>query len=287
LRARYAEGIACLDRIGPFDRERETLRIAVGGGSGFLSGGGGFGSWMNFCFGHPMQAIELSEEMIRCSRLVEHPLTTATLLTLVSCLRIMTRECHRSLELSEEAGRIASENGLLLWSGLSALSAAAARTALGEAQGSELFAAIQASGQVGIQAGIPFALWLGAGTQRASGQTEAALETIDGALATFTPVGQVFWHAELHRLRGEILADEKADPEAAETSFSEALEIARRQEAKGLELRAATSYGRLLRDQGRAKQGRTLLAPLYEWFTEGHALPDLVDAKALLQELGD
>jgi hypothetical protein len=53
-----------------------------------------------------------------------------------------------------------------------------------------------------------------------------------------------------------------------------------------LELRAATSYGRLLRAQGRAKQARGLLVPVYEWFTEGHTLPDLVDAKALLEELG-
>ena len=99
--------------------------------------------------------------------------------------------------------------------------------------------------------------------------------------------GQVFWHAELERLRGEILAKEKNDPVAAEASFNEALGTARKQKAKGLELRAATSYGRLLRDQGRAKQARAQLAPVYEWFTEGHTLPDLVDAKALLEELGE
>lgn len=121
--------------------------------------------------------------------------------------------------------------------------------------------------------------------QGAAGDPDAALGLVALALEQTTPLGMLQWHAELFRLRGEIQADEKGDPEAAESSFREALEVARRQEAKALELRAATSYARMLQGQGRAKEAHALLAPVYAWFTEGHELPDLVDAKALLSEL--
>jgi predicted ATPase len=75
------------------------------------------------------------------------------------------------------------------------------------------------------------------------------------------------------------------DSAEAETAFREAVEIARRQEAKSLELRAATSLARLWQSQGRGKQAYELLAPIYAWFTEGFDTRDLKDAKALLDQL--
>jgi predicted ATPase len=74
--------------------------------------------------------------------------------------------------------------------------------------------------------------------------------------------------------------------EAAETSFQQALAIARRQQAKSWELRAATSLGRLWQQQGKRDEARELLAPIYGWFTEGFDTADLREAKALLEELG-
>jgi predicted ATPase len=73
----------------------------------------------------------------------------------------------------------------------------------------------------------------------------------------------------------------------AEAYFERALAIARQQQAKSFELRAAMSMARLWRDQGKRAQARALLAPIYGWFTEGFAMPDLKEAKALLDELGD
>ena len=86
------------------------------------------------------------------------------------------------------------------------------------------------------------------------------------------------------RLRGELFRDR--DPSNAEALFREALEVARRQQAKLWELRAAVSLARLRRDQGRPIEARHLLVPVYEWFTEGFNTPDLKEAKALLDELG-
>ncbi len=92
--------------------------------------------------------------------------------------------------------------------------------------------------------------------------------------------------AELHRLRGDLLL-QTGGPVAAEASFQDAIAVAQHQEAKLFELRASTSLARLWRDQGKHGEARTLLAPVYTWFTEGFDLPDLQEAKALLDELRD
>ncbi len=98
--------------------------------------------------------------------------------------------------------------------------------------------------------------------------------------------GVRFPEADIHRLKGELLlqlsSDNAADPEDC---FQQALDIARHQQAKSWELRAATSLARLWQSQGKTAEARDLLAPVYNWFTEGFDTADLKDAKALLQKL--
>jgi hypothetical protein len=91
---------------------------------------------------------------------------------------------------------------------------------------------------------------------------------------------------ETLRIKGGILALE-GNLEAAECAYIASLEWAQQQQAKSWELRTATSYARLMRDQGRAREARDLLAPIYGWFTEGFGTKDLKDAKALLYELAN
>jgi len=96
-----------------------------------------------------------------------------------------------------------------------------------------------------------------------------------------------WWEAELHRLRGALLVQHAvAQPGEVEACFQQALAVARRQQAKSLELRAAMSLGRLWQQQGKRDEARELLAPIYGWFTEGFDTADLQEAKALLEELG-
>ena len=93
-------------------------------------------------------------------------------------------------------------------------------------------------------------------------------------------------HCRLYRLRGELLLQHAvAQPGEAEACFQQALAIARRQQAKSWELRAAMSLARLWQQQGKRAEAHTLLAPVYAWFTEGFETADLQDAKALLEEL--
>ena len=99
--------------------------------------------------------------------------------------------------------------------------------------------------------------------------------------------GERWWETEFARLRGVLLLRQTRTPQAeAETWLRRALDVARRQEAKSLELRAATSLSRLWQQQGKRAEAHELLAPIYGWFTEGFDTADLQDAKALLEELG-
>ena len=108
------------------------------------------------------------------------------------------------------------------------------------------------------------------------------------ALAAVEHTGGRFYEAELQRLQGELLRARAAEPDPeAEACFRQALAIARRQQAKSLELRAAMSLSRLWQQEGKRDEAYELLAPIYGWFTEGFDTADLQDAKALLDELSE
>jgi len=114
---------------------------------------------------------------------------------------------------------------------------------------------------------------------------EEGLNVIAEAEALVERSGETRWHAETVRLRGALMSRAGAAIGDIEATYQRALEIAHGQEARLLELRAATSLGQLWHVQGKASEARELLSPLYAWFTEGFDMPDLMDAKALLDEL--
>ncbi len=110
---------------------------------------------------------------------------------------------------------------------------------------------------------------------------------IEQANACVGDTGERWCEAEIHRRAGELaLASLRPETMKAEHLYSRALAVARQQQAKSWELRAAMSLARLWRDQGKPRQARELLAPVYGWFTEGFDTLDLREAKALLGELG-
>ena len=115
---------------------------------------------------------------------------------------------------------------------------------------------------------------------------------IEEALERIESSGERFYEAETWRIKGELILEQfkvqgsgfKRGEEAA-ACFQHALAVARQQEAKSLEMRAAMSLSRLWQQQGKTAEARELLAPVYEWFTEGFETPDLQEAKALLDSL--
>ena len=109
---------------------------------------------------------------------------------------------------------------------------------------------------------------------------------IDEAKTVIEVTKETWFEADVHRIAGEIaLMSSKPDAAKAEAYFERALAVARQQQAKSWELRAAMSLARLWREQGKVQQARELLAPVYGWFTEGFDTRDLKEAKALLEEL--
>jgi predicted ATPase len=151
----------------------------------------------------------------------------------------------------------------------------------GMAQMQQGLAAWRATGAAVFQ---PYGLALLAEASAQVGQHEAGLTLLAEALALTNDRGERRWDAELYRLRGELLLVRSAEHEAeAETSFCQALNIARRQYAKSWELRAAMSLSRLWQRQGKRTEAHELLAPVYSWFTEGFDTADLQEAKALLE----
>ncbi len=133
-----------------------------------------------------------------------------------------------------------------------------------------------------------------------AGQTEAGLHLLATALAEVQKSGERWWEAELYRIKGELTLQQSkvqspkskvqspqhpAPNTQAEACLLKAIEIARRQSAKSLELRAVMSLSRLWQQQGKTEEARQQLAEIYGWFTEGFDTADLQEAKVLLQEL--
>jgi predicted ATPase len=144
-----------------------------------------------------------------------------------------------------------------------------------------------ASPDVGPEALRPYWLTTLAEAYDRAGQPQAGLQVLAEAVTLMATTEIRWWEAEVSRLQGALLLHlPSPDVPQAEAAFRRALEVARRQQAKALELRAACSLSRLWHQHGRRTEAYALLAPVYAWFTEGLDTADLQEARALLEDLG-
>jgi tetratricopeptide (TPR) repeat protein len=200
-------------------------------------------------------------------------------------LRRDWNECH---QLGSKAYLMANEQGfpMLASAGAFAESSAAVKRDQ-DPEAIERYAqAMAKAGATGNQSMATVILGNFADLLLELGRYEEAARYVEGALGLSRAIDERFYLAELLRLRAQIALQGTGSSEEAEALLREALEVARSQEAKALELRAATSLARLWRDQGKRAEAHDLLAPVYTWFTEGFDTLDLVEAKALLDALG-
>jgi predicted ATPase len=239
--------------------------------------------------GYPDQAVERSRQGIALGEELRQPCSLAMALHFAAVVRQYRREAAAVQEIAEAATAVTTEHGLSFWrAGSLVMRGWALAEQGGQARGiAELREGLAAWTGSGGGSNRTYFLALLAEALGREGKIEEGLAALAESLSLIERRGEGFNEAELHRLRGEFLLRREAAgacPEA-EACFRRALDIARRQQARSLELRAAMSLTRLYHNQGRQAQARALLAGCDEWFTEGFDTPDLQEAKALLEQL--
>jgi predicted ATPase len=245
-------------------------------------------SWALEALGYPDQALAKSREALALAMELSDPFGQANALVYANRIHWLRGESQAYLEGAEALLALSSEHGFLQFVGFGTFQRAAALAEQGQFQEgiAGMRAIVEAMRTSGVTLGLPWPLAALAEANRKAGGAEEGLALMAEALEFVAKTGEREFEAEVHRLKGELfLARSPSDHAEAEASFREALEVTRRQNAKSYELRAATSLARLRQQQGRTDDARALLAPIYDWFTEGFDTRDLKDAKALLEEL--
>ncbi len=244
-----------------------------------------FWAWSAWKLGFPDLALEKSHEVLELSKKLAHPHSRAFALAVTGSHYQARRDYESVAEIADETIALAKEHGFPYWIGWGSLLKGWAKCFQADADSGvetmqKSLAAWKAAG-VGLARPL-FLARLAEGLQQAS-RIDDGLVILDEAEAIVDSMPDMY-SAELQRLRGELLlARNPGNPEAAESCFRNALEIARQQESKSLELRAATSLCKLQQLGGDDAAARQSLQDVYDSFSEGHDTADLVAAQALLK----
>ena len=238
--------------------------------------------------GYPTQALARLHEALAWPHELSHPFSLAVGRCLAATVSQFRRDVPAEHEHAEAAVALATEHGIPQWAayGTSLRGWALAMQGQGEAGLAQIRQGIAAWRATGAAVFVPYLSTLLADVSAHLGQTDDGLQALAEAHTLVEQHEERYWEAEIARLRGVLLLRQTGTPQAeAETYFRQALDVARRQQAKSLELRAAMSLARLWQQQGQRSEAHELLAPVYSWFTEGFDTTDLQEAKALLEEL--
>jgi predicted ATPase/DNA-binding winged helix-turn-helix (wHTH) protein len=265
-----------------------------------------FAAWVLWFLGYPDQALQRSQEALRLAQELSHPFSRAFALNLAVLLRLHRREGQAAQSQAETLIALSVEQGFALYRAHGPIlrGVALAVQGQGEAGRAQMLQGLEALQTTGAVLRRPYYLALLAEVYGRQQQAREGLTLLTAALEVVHQNAERIHEAELYRLKGELLLQQwqgsgvtvpVASPQPltlspqgeveAEACFLKALEIARCQQAKSWELRAAISLSRLWRQQGKRQEACELLAPIYDWFTEGFDTADLQEAKALLEAL--
>jgi tetratricopeptide (TPR) repeat protein len=272
----------CASHIDP-PSQRHLAEIF---GLDVATGASGYAAWPLWMLGYPDQALERIRRTLSFGQERGHLSSTVMALHHAAQGHLLRREAQTAKKLAEEGLALANEHGFDLWKELCAIRLGSALVQCGQ----------QASGIASIEEGIKAAEAAGcfglSGVGELThaygeiGRTAEGLKLIAEALTDAQEREEAAFEPDLHRVKGELLLmHDTANAVEAERCFRTAIERAQRHAAKSWELRATTSLARLLATQGRRDEAHTMLADIYGWFTEGFDTADLIDAKALLDEL--
>jgi predicted ATPase len=241
-----------------------------------------------WCLGSPTQAVQRSQEALALAQDLTHPLSLAFAQFFAAMLHHHRREAPAAQTQAEALLTLATAQGFPFYMGCGMCLRGWALAVQGQgepslAQTHQGMTAIVATGNIIAQ---PLCRVMCAEAAGHVWQVQDGLRLLAAARTGLEANGQGDLLAEVYRLQGEfLLRQATSDAAQAEACFQQALDVARRQQAKSWELRAAMSLSRLWQSQGKRAEARELLAPIYGWFTEGFDTADLQEAKALLEEL--
>jgi predicted ATPase len=247
-----------------------------------------FAAMSLWCLGHPDQARARASAACAVAENIGHPFTKVGAECFASMVHIFCGEFDAALGLATKALTVSTEQGFAMWEASAIQWVGVALMGLDRLEegierlreGTEKYLATGASVHVSVHfAFLARGLW-------GLGRRSEGLDAVEHGLSLAYTNLDRYWEPELHRVKGELLLLDDADTTSAEQCFEKAIAIAREQEAKSLELRAAMSLARLWNEQDRRADALGLLSPLYGWFAEGLDTKDLRDARALLEGLG-
>jgi predicted ATPase len=237
--------------------------------------------------GYPDAAVSESERAVDGARACGHAVTLLMTLSQSAIIQNLCGRTQAATALADEVEAQSNEKELALFLLMATMVRAGVAAQVGDAS-SAVQTILSAAGllrQTGTTLFAPTHEMLLATAYARLGQLDFARESIREALEHIQTSKETWFEADVHRAAGEIaLMSPEQDAAGAQAHFERAIDVARLQKARSLELRAATSLARLWRDQGKRHEARELLAPVYGWFTEGFDTRDLLEAKALLDE---
>jgi len=238
--------------------------------------------------GYPDQALKEIHKALALAEEIAQPFNLAWALCFAAMIHQYRREAQAARDRAEAAMALCMEHEFPQWlamgrmmQGWALVEQAQTDREAGTLQIRQGLTAWQATG---AKLGRPAFLASLVEQYLRLGQIEEGLSAVAEGLEAVERYGEHWWEPELHRLQGELLLLQ-GNEDKAEASFNKAIEVARRQQAKSLELRAAMSLCRLWQKHGQREKARQMLAEIYGWFTEGFDTPDLKEAKLLLEEL--
>jgi class 3 adenylate cyclase/predicted ATPase len=278
-----------------------------------------FAAWTLCYLGYPEQALRKIHQALTSAQELSHPFTLASVLSVALEVDQFCREERATQERAEAVIALCSEQGFTLFLAWGTILRGWALAEQGQAEEgiAQMRQGLAAHQATGAELARSYFLALLTEAYKKGGQVEEGLSALAAALAQVEKTGERFWSAEMYRLKGELTlaqsrvqslgssvqTSQKAkgkrqnpenpnpnsqilDPQSeAEVYFLKAIEIAQKQQAKSLELRAVMSLSRLWQQQGKQREAHDLLSEIYGWFTEGFDTKDLYEAKALLKEL--
>ena len=240
-------------------------------------------SWAHWILGYPQAALADAERAIRDAREIGQAPTLLGGLALTGLTHILCGNYSVANAQSDELVALADEKAASLWKAWGVMNQGCVLAATGKAADAvqTIAAGITAWRSTGATYCMPSYLAYFARAHAEIGQFDDAWRCIREATRAVETTKETMFEAEVYRIAGEIaLKSPQPDVAKAQAYFERALAVARKQQAKSWELRAAMSMARLWRDQGKVQQARELLAPVYGWFTEGFDTRDLKEAKS-------